>query len=202
MEIVHASLFSLCVAPLHTPGSIYYLQLEMSHPLGKAKQKAKKAGDFLDRLRPRLDTSRPTSPTPSHQDGQLNRSVSKPDPSTAATRITHQQPSVQPTLLLIPPSSPASPATTTADPKFTSLPLAAASIPAYAMAPSAPSTLATTGSAIKGLLVATRDGSFHSRPHSSVLSHSGTSGMCVCYYTEIFLAQAIYSAPPRQRLSL
>jgi len=128
----------------------------MSNFFGKATQKVKKkVGQAADRLRPPSQQSKVASPVPSQQIVLTNGQA--PDPelqqleSTAATAMDES--SIPPKSISVPASSQLSGPTTTS----TLSPPPA--VPAYAKPPSAPTVFATTGSAVKVLLTAARDGS-------------------------------------------
>jgi len=116
----------------------------MSRFLDKAKQKVKKkAADAMDHLRLPSHERRSVSPAPSIQSevsvGLAEEEVQLP---SAATPALAGASGSQLGVALLSSSAPTRSA-----------------VPAYAQAPSPPTILATTGSAVKGLLAAARDGS-------------------------------------------
>jgi len=128
----------------------------MSHLIIKAKKTIKKkAGDMLDRLRPPSRQSRSTSPDPSAQDVPPANIEIELNPSSDIAVVI--QTPIPPTQVSNASLHPAGPATTVSQPSADSA--APTSAIAHEEAPSAPTILATTGLAVKGLLVAARDGS-------------------------------------------
>ena len=132
----------------------------MKNFFNKAARKGKeKVGRAVDRLRPPSRGSRATSPAPSQQSVQQTNSTSEiprlASPVTAAAAMA--QSSTMSISIAIPPSQ-FSEATAT---DAASLPSESPppAVPNYARPPSPPTIMATTGSAVKGLLVAARDGS-------------------------------------------
>jgi len=130
----------------------------MSKLFGKAKQKfKKKAGQAADLLRPSLRESRPASPA-SEQSAHPIVPTAEVEPQfpavTLATVLARS--SVAPISAPIELSQPSNPTTPSAPSPPPGLALG---VPAYARPPSPPTILATTGSAVKGLLAAARDGS-------------------------------------------
>ena len=127
----------------------------MSNFMSEVTQKIKqKVGRAADRLRPASRQSRAVSPAPSQQSLHPTeitlRTASQMSATTAITVITQSSIATPPSILAVPGAECASP------PPLESTPPA---IPAYARPSSPPTILATTGSAVKGLLVALRDGS-------------------------------------------
>jgi len=137
-----------------------HLLSTMSGFIDKAKRKIKtKVGQSMDRLRPSPRESRAASPVPPQQSENSTTSAPAAEPQSpmpmASSEVTHTL--IAPKSVTIPPSQLPSPAVAGAS----SPPLGRGppATPAYAR-PSSPTTiLATTGSAVKGLLVAARDGS-------------------------------------------
>ena len=135
-----------------------------------ARKVKKKVGQVVDRLRPPSQESRAASPAPSQQSVQ-------PTALTSET-LTHSsvinpgtimaQGSIMPRSVVIPPPQLGSSAADGASspPLDSTTPV----IPVYAVSPSPPTVSKTTGSAVKELLVAVRDGS---RPHWLASSHFG-----------------------------
>ena len=134
--------------------------LQMSRLLGVAKQKVrKKAENVFDRLRSSRRDERPASPTSSQQSqhsvGLRPEDISAPSESTGSEATS--QAAVVSTSVTTSSSNWAEHSAT----DTLSLPSAPAlsTTPAYARPPSPRTVLATTGSAVKGLLAAARDGS-------------------------------------------
>jgi len=123
----------------------------------KAARKGKeKVGRVVDRLRPPSRGSRAASPVPSQQSVQQPASTPESPPLASAGTVAAvmAQSSTMSISIAIPLSQLSEAAATdTASPPLES------PLPAYAKAPSSPNILATTGSAVKGLLAAARDGS-------------------------------------------
>jgi len=125
----------------------------MSNLFGKAKQKVKKKVEqAADLLRPSPREGRATSPAPSQPSSHPTRLASPA--LTAGAGPAHSS---------IAPKSVAIESSQLADPVAASVPSlspeSTPEVPAYARPPSPPTVLATTGSAVKGLLAAARDGS-------------------------------------------
>jgi len=110
---------------------------------------------MLDRLRPPSRQSRSTSPDPSPQDVHSANLETESNPSPAIAVVI--QTPISPTQVSNASLHPAGPATIDSQPSADSTALA--STFAHEEAPSAPTILTTTGLAVKGLLVAARDGS-------------------------------------------
>ena len=132
----------------------------MSNFFDQAARKVKKnVGRVVDRLRPPSRGSRAASPTPSQQSVHPTAPFLGAEPpfSIATTIGGMTQSSTMSISIAIPPSQLSEAVATDA----TSPPLEMAPlfIQNYARPPSPPTILATTGSAVKGLLVAARDGS-------------------------------------------
>jgi len=128
--------------------------------LNKTKQKIKKkVGQTTDRLWSSPRESRATSPAPSKQNEHSNTTGSTAEPIQSAPMAfsVMTQSLIAPTSGTILPSQLSSP--TAAGASSPSLGTDITSTPAYARPPSPTNILATTGSAVKGLLVAVRDGS-------------------------------------------
>jgi len=132
----------------------------MSDFFDKTARKVKKnVGRVVDRLRPPSQGSRPTSPAPSQQSVQQTSSKLEGPPlaSAVSVALAAAQPSTVSISDAITPSLPAEAAATdAASPPLESPP---PTVSNYASPPSHPTILASTGSAVKGLLVAARDGS-------------------------------------------
>ena len=128
----------------------------MSKFFKETKKKVKKTA--ADLFRPSQPGSRAASPAPSQGEPSTTSSLavgSQPSMPMAFSAMT--QPLIAPTSVAIPPSQLLSPAA--ADASSPSLQSESPATPAYARPPSPTTILATTGSAVKGLLVAARDGS-------------------------------------------
>ena len=126
----------------------------------KAARKGKeKVGRAVDRLRPPSQGSRATSPAPSQQSVQQPTSTPEGPPlaSSVTAAAAMAQSSTISISIAIPPSQ-LSEATAT-DAASPPLEIPPPDIPKYARPPSPPTILATTSSAVKGLLAAARDGS-------------------------------------------
>jgi len=137
-----------------------HLLSTMSGFMDKAKRKARKKADrFMDRLRPSPRESRGASPAPSHQIEYSTTSATTAgsQSSVPVAFSTMTQPLIAPTSVTIPPSQ--LPVTAAAGVSSPSLGADRPDLPAFARPPSPTTILATTGSAVKGLLVAARDGS-------------------------------------------
>ena len=132
----------------------------MSKLFDKATRKVKKnVGRVVDRLGPASRGSRATPPAPSQQSVQQTASASEGPPlaPTATAAVTMAQSSTTSLIVAIPPSQLSEAvATDAAAPPLESPP---PPIPNYKRPPSPPKIMATIGSAVKGLLVAARDGS-------------------------------------------
>jgi len=132
----------------------------MSNLFGRVKQKVKKkVGQAVDLLRASPRESRAVSPAPSQQSADptsLTPGGELQSPTPTAT-VAQAQSSVAPISTAIEPSQLANPvAPSVSSPSTQST---AVAVPVYASPPSPPTVLATTGSAVKGLLAAARDGS-------------------------------------------
>jgi len=136
-----------------------FLLLQMSKLFGKAKQKVKKkVGQAADLLRPSPREGRAASLAPSLPSGHLTRLASGVEPQSPAltAAVGSAQSPIASKSLAIESSRLADPATASVpSPSPESTP----EVPAYAIPPSLPTILATTGSAVKTLLAAARDGS-------------------------------------------
>ena len=129
----------------------------MSKFLNEATHKVKKKAErAADRLRPPSQQSRAPSPVlhqgarPTSAAPEAELQLPTPNVAAAMARLA-----IVPISVAIEPSFVAGPATASAR----SSPLKSSrSVPAYARPPSPTTILATTGSAVKGLLVAARDG--------------------------------------------
>jgi len=135
------------------------LILTMSNLFGKAKQKFKKrTGRAADLLQPSPQESRAASPASSQQIAHPTSHAPREDQqkTTLTTTAALAQSSNAPISATIKPLQPSNLATPSAPSPPPGLTL---TVPAYARPPSPPTILATTGSAVKGLLAAARDGS-------------------------------------------
>jgi len=144
----------------HTSPHRPLLLLSMSKFLDKVKKKVKKTADIaVDKLRPSQPEDRATSAARSQQsDNQATQTATAgPIPSAPVTSLAMTQSPIAPIPVAIPRSELVGPpASDASSPILETSPPAA---PAYAISPSPTTILATTGSAVKGLLVAARDGS-------------------------------------------
>jgi len=134
--------------------------LSMRRFLNKSTQKIKKkAGQAVDLLQPPSRQSRSVSPAPSQQIEQMTGpnvgAESQPSADNAIASMI--QLATASTSGVVAPSQVAESAVTEPAPPPANAVTPA--IPEYAEAPSPPTVLATTGSAVKGLLAAARDGS-------------------------------------------
>jgi len=132
----------------------------MSNLFGKAKQKLKKkVGQAADLLRtPPREESRTASPAPSQGSAHptaLTPGTDPQSPAVTAVAALAQSP-IAPISVAMLPSQLATAAEVVSSLPIESTPAVA---PAYARPPSPTTILATTGSAVKGLLAAARDGS-------------------------------------------
>jgi len=133
---------------------------EMSKFFKEAKKKVKKtAGLAVDLFRPSQPGSRAASPSPSQQSEHSATPITatEPQPPMPVALSAMAQPLIASTSVAILPSQHSSP--TPDDVSSPSLQSNPPATPAYARPPSPTTILATTGSAVKGLLVAARDGS-------------------------------------------
>jgi len=144
----------------HTSPHRPLLLLTMSKFLDKVKKKVKKTADIaVDKLRPSQPEDRATSAARSQQnDIQATQTATAgPIPSAPVTVSATTQSPIAPISVAIPRSELVGPpAANASSPTLEPSPSAA---PAYVRPPSPTTILATTGSAVKGLLVAARDGS-------------------------------------------
>jgi len=135
-------------------------QPAMRRFLNKSTQKIKKkAGQAVDLLRPPSRQSRSVSPAPSQQiehitGPEVGTDSQPPAVNASASMI---QPATAPTSGVVAPSQLAEPLT--AEPASPLANDGSSSVPTHAEAPAPPTILERTGSALKGLLVAARDGS-------------------------------------------
>jgi len=145
----------------HRASSYQRLSLsEMSKFFKEAKKKVKKtAGLAADLFRPSQPGSRAASPSPSQQSEHSAAPITATEPqlSIPVALSAMTQPLIASTSVAILPSQHSS--STLDDVSSPSLQSNPHTTPAYARPPSPTTILATTGSAVKGLLVAARDGS-------------------------------------------
>jgi len=136
------------------------LLLPMSRLFDKATQKVKKkVGQAVDRLRLTSQENKAASPTPEQRSGKsanLASGILLPS-SVPTAMISMAQSSTTATSTIIPPPPLSGPPMTSASLRPPE-PIAPV-IPAYARPPSPSTILTTTGSAVKALLMAARDGS-------------------------------------------
>jgi len=131
----------------------------MSKLFGKVKQKVKKkVGQVEDLLRAPPRESRAASPAPSQQSADPTSITSggEQQPPTLSATVAQAQSPIAPISIAIESpqlANPVAPSVTSPSPQSTPV-----VVPAYARPPSPPTVLATTGSAVKGLLAAARDG--------------------------------------------
>jgi len=137
-----------------------FLLFAMSKLFGKVKQKVKKnVGQAVDLLRASPRESRAASPAPPQQSADPNSLTpgGEQQPTTLTATVALAQSSLAPMSIAIESSqlaNPAAPIIPSPSPQSTLV-----AVPVYARPPSPPTVLATTGSAVKGLLAAARDGS-------------------------------------------
>ena len=136
----------------------------MSRLLDKAKKKVKKAGQVMDRLRSPSHEGKPGSGfATSHQSGQSIGYSLEPSPPQLVSTVPEPSAAALPNIALVSPSvassSSAGPIVTAAGGSSPALAPMPPLIPIYAQVPSLPNSLETTGSAVRGLLAAVRDGS-------------------------------------------